>query len=1035
MLVIGILAVTPANAVEVRWNAGNGNFLWSGANWQDTAGNPAPAPLAGDKVVFDDNYTPGGNCGIDMAGAIIDLGTGSLGHGYGGRNWSFYDSATLAPNNNPLANPTDFNLGVHASLEAASSASALLLKVRNSDWSKSGTPRFFLPVEITGTFKTPEAGTLEFYGPAKINYHAEPRNRGWNSKLYFRNSADITTMDVVFRNGVDGEDVWFYGATNIGTLNQDGGEVFFEPTSTATIGTLNLSRGIFNTQIVPSITTVNWTGGVWVAGADGALPSAAPFALSSGQALRFDAVQISLPVITVGAGGALAGNMTNVVYTPGPGQNVIFQNDGIHAPSPEAATPLQKSDLGAGVGVWLGVTSRGAGDVWQAGDDGTNPYKGLAFDTNSFTPGGETRSTFKALPGSGDLLLRVSSLLDLEYRGPYWIGDGTSTTANFDMVGQTSSIDLRRRFNQGSTDADRILTFNITRAPGNEQRNILTTNQQTGVYADQTINVTGGAIGNLDAMKSRFEGSLTLTDGTWAMGNDFTAADTGTLTLAGRTVMQLPTADNVNNDFIEALGSRFSYSGLPMVTFSDKNGGPFIYEFDLDQSASGTAPELAKFLANVDYGSNHYHPVDIGGDGLLIGDGKFLADAGTTNATSSYVARNTTGSLPKILPGQPGAITMGFAAVAKNLSIGLEVDAPDATVQVGTTDPNRLITYGGTGFTAAAIPTMRVTFQQNVNAKGVKIESGTGQFDQDLNVDTLSIRAGAALRMAGGKTATVSQMLSGTGMWTGGNGVVLAPGATVGPGYSVGGLNKGGGGLQFSDALTYEWELGDPDLAPGTGWDLLWGDSLRYVGQPGQGVLTILFGDAGLTRPVAANETFAIAAGSFDIPDDLAVLFDAGTTGWNVSNCQLVPGTDVIDGQREDVIFLTGLSSILNQPPVADADGPYQIVAGDALLLDGSGSSDPDGDPLTYLWDLDNDEVFGDVTGVSPLLQWADALAWGLLPGDGVTTGLYTIGLEVNDGTVSSFDTARLTVLIPEPATCVLLTIGLAGLVARRRRR
>ena len=42
-------------------------------------------------------------------------------------------------------------------------------------------------------------------------------------------------------------------------------------------------------------------------------------------------------------------------------------------------------------------------------------------------------------------------------------------------------------------------------------------------------------------------------------------------------------------------------------------------------------------------------------------------------------------------------------------------------------------------------------------------------------------------------------------------------------------------------------------------------------------------------------------------------------------------------------------------PPVADAGGPYTIAEGDSLALDGSGSFDPDTDPLTYDWDLDND--------------------------------------------------------------------------------
>lgn len=47
----------------------------------------------------------------------------------------------------------------------------------------------------------------------------------------------------------------------------------------------------------------------------------------------------------------------------------------------------------------------------------------------------------------------------------------------------------------------------------------------------------------------------------------------------------------------------------------------------------------------------------------------------------------------------------------------------------------------------------------------------------------------------------------------------------------------------------------------------------------------------------------------------------------------------------------------VNDPPVADAGGPYSVVEGGTVTLTGSGS-DVDGDPLTYAWDLDGDGIF-----------------------------------------------------------------------------
>jgi hypothetical protein len=74
---------------------------------------------------------------------------------------------------------------------------------------------------------------------------------------------------------------------------------------------------------------------------------------------------------------------------------------------------------------------------------------------------------------------------------------------------------------------------------------------------------------------------------------------------------------------------------------------------------------------------------------------------------------------------------------------------------------------------------------------------------------------------------------------------------------------------------------------------------------------------------------------------------------------------------------------IVNAPPTADAGGPYAVTEGSDLVLDASGSSDPNQDSatLTYDWDLDGDGVFGETgaaaargneTGIHPTFVATD---------------------------------------------------------------
>ena len=150
-----------------------------------------------------------------------------------------------------------------------------------------------------------------------------------------------------------------------------------------------------------------------------------------------------------------------------------------------------------------------------------------------------------------------------------------------------------------------------------------------------------------------------------------------------------------------------------------------------------------------------------------------------------------------------------------------------------------------------------------------------------------------------------------------------------------------------------------------------------------------------------AGETSVVFDGSGSSDPENATLdyfwdFGDGSTGTGVAPTYVYPLAGsytvtlvVSDGPNESApAFASAEISepVANVAPLANPGGPYTGQPGVAITFDGSGSSDPNGDAITWAWDF-GDGAMG--TGPTPSHVYAGI-------------GDYTVSLTVNDGQLDS---------------------------------
>jgi len=155
---------------------------------------------------------------------------------------------------------------------------------------------------------------------------------------------------------------------------------------------------------------------------------------------------------------------------------------------------------------------------------------------------------------------------------------------------------------------------------------------------------------------------------------------------------------------------------------------------------------------------------------------------------------------------------------------------------------------------------------------------------------------------------------------------------------------------------------------------------------------------------VDENNELLTEGGPWDCEDRQGTISDVEAGGGRIAivSAKDESGTTIAEGQSDPVTVIAGQTvnagtivlNLLNSAPVANAGPDQTPFEGDKVTLDGSGSSDADGDTLTFFWSFTSlpagsEAMLSDSSAVKPTFV-VDAL------------GTYEVELIVNDGTVDS---------------------------------
>lgn len=158
--------------------------------------------------------------------------------------------------------------------------------------------------------------------------------------------------------------------------------------------------------------------------------------------------------------------------------------------------------------------------------------------------------------------------------------------------------------------------------------------------------------------------------------------------------------------------------------------------------------------------------------------------------------------------------------------------------------------------------------------------------------------------------------------------------------------------------------------------------------------------------PLTFNWTLEVPAGSGAALSGAATVspeFVPDVEGIYVATLTVNDGTD---DSAPDSVSISAQAVVGNTPPIADAGSDQNVLVGETVLLDGSGSSDADGDPLTFTWSLSAPD------GSAASLTGPTTVNPTFVPD---VAGTYVAQLIVNDGTEDSVPDSVMVTAQAEP--------------------